>query len=165
MLTRLEEPKKHNLSLLQKLKLYDGKTLPGYTQDNVKELRKEAKREGLDGISPRYMQDKISNALVSDKAEGAINPFMVLNELESGLRHHSLITNEEQRKRYAELLVGREAGVRGHREERGPARDQRRRGRDRASCAPTTSTTSRRTPRRRRSRTGTPARTRSRTSA
>ena len=35
VLTRLEEPKKHNLSLLQKLKLYDGKTLPGFTQDNI----------------------------------------------------------------------------------------------------------------------------------
>ena len=34
-------------------------------------------REGLDGISPRYIQDKISNALVSDKGEGCVNPFMV----------------------------------------------------------------------------------------
>ena len=41
--------------LLQKLKLYNGKTLPGFTEDNVKELRKEAQvREGMDGISPRY---------------------------------------------------------------------------------------------------------------
>ncbi|MHB8878168.1 MAG: PrkA family serine protein kinase, partial [Myxococcaceae bacterium] len=88
--TRLEEPKKHNLSLLQKLKLYNGKTLPNFTEDNIKELRKEASREGLDGISPRYIQDKISNALVSDKGEGCINPFMVLNELESGLKQHSL---------------------------------------------------------------------------
>ena len=105
VLTRLEDPKKHNLSLLQKAKLYDGKTLPGFTQDNIKELRKEAVREGLDGISPRYIQDKISNALVSDKHEGkGINPFMVLNELEAGLKHHSLISDEDQRKRYAEQL-------------------------------------------------------------
>src|SRR6266487_4420165 len=104
VLTRLEDPKKHNLSILQKMKLYDGKVLPGYTQDTVKELRKEAKREGMEGISPRYVQDKISNALVSDIGEGTINPFMVLNELEKGLRHHSLITNEEQRKRYQELI-------------------------------------------------------------
>ncbi len=103
-LTRLEEPKKHQLSLLQKLKLYDGKTLPGFTQDNVKELRKEATREGLDGISPRYIQDKVSNALVRDGVEGYINPFMVLNELEKGLAHHSLIANEEQRKHYQELI-------------------------------------------------------------
>lgn len=104
VLTRLEEPKKHNLQLIQKLRLYDGKVLPGYTQDTVKELRKEAKREGMDGISPRYVQDKISNALVSDQGEGTINPFMVLNELEKGLRSHSLITSEEQRKRYRDLI-------------------------------------------------------------
>src|SRR4029077_19919056 len=104
VLTRLEDPKKHNLSLLQKLKLYDGKVLPGYTQDTVKELRKEAKREGMEGISPRYIQDKISNALVNDQGEGTINPFMVLNELEKGLRHHSLITNDEQRKRFTESI-------------------------------------------------------------
>ena len=104
VLSRLDEPKKHNLSLLQKAKLYDGKTLPGFTQDNIKELRKESNREGLDGISPRYIQDKISNALVSEKGEGHINPFMVMNELESGLRHHSLISSEEQRKRYSEML-------------------------------------------------------------
>jgi serine protein kinase len=54
-----------NLTLLQKLKLYNGKTLPGFTEDNVKELRKEAEREGMEGISPRYIQDKISNALVA----------------------------------------------------------------------------------------------------
>jgi serine protein kinase len=105
ILTRLEEPKKANLTLLQKLKLYDGKTLTGFTEDNVKELRKEATHEGLEGISPRYIQDKISNALVSDRSGGCVNPFMVLNELEGGLRHHSLIKNEDQRKRFRELLT------------------------------------------------------------
>jgi serine protein kinase len=104
VMTRLEDPKKHNLSLVQKMKLYDGKVLPGYTQDTVKELRKEAKREGMEGISPRYVQDKISNALVNEAGEGTINPFMVLNELDKGLRHHSLITNDEQRKRYQEII-------------------------------------------------------------
>jgi serine protein kinase len=105
VLTRLEEPKKAQLSLLQKLKLYDGKTMPGFTEENVKELRNEARREGLDGISPRYIQDKISNALVNDEYQDCINPFMVLNELESGLKHHSLINNEEQRRRYLDLLA------------------------------------------------------------
>jgi len=105
VLTRLEEPKKHNLTLLQKLKLYNGKTLPNFTEDNIKELRKESSREGLEGISPRYIQDKISNALVSDKGEGCINPFMVLNELEAGLKSHSLISSEDARKRFRELLT------------------------------------------------------------
>ncbi|MCI0697605.1 serine protein kinase [candidate division KSB1 bacterium] len=105
VLTRLEEPKKAQLTLLQKLKLYNGKTLPGFTEDNIKELRSDAEREGMEGISPRYIQDKVSNALVSDKGEGCVNPFMVINELESGLKHHSLITSDEQRKRFKELLA------------------------------------------------------------
>lgn len=105
VLTRLEAPKKANLSLLQKLKLYDGKTLPGHTEDSVKELQHEAVREGMDGISPRYIQDKISNALVNEQFAGCVNPFMVLNELESGLKQHSLIKSEEQRKHFVGLLT------------------------------------------------------------
>ncbi len=105
ILTRLEIPKKANLNVLQKLKLYDGKMLPGFTEDNVKELRKETIREGMEGISPRYIQDKISNALVHEgEPVGSLNPFMVLNELESGLKNHSLINNEEKKKYYRELL-------------------------------------------------------------
>ncbi|MDH5680300.1 MAG: serine protein kinase [Spirochaetota bacterium] len=104
ILTRLEQPKKAQLTLMQKLKLYNGKSLPGFTEDTIKELRKESLREGMDGISPRYIQDKISNALVTDMDEDCLNPFMVLNELEEGLAHHSLISSEEIKKHYKELL-------------------------------------------------------------
>ena len=105
ILTRLEEPKKADLTKLQKLKLYNGKTLPGYNEDNVKELRKEATREGLDGISPRYIQDKISNALVKNAQAGCLNPFMIFNELESGLKHHALISSPEQLEHFREMLA------------------------------------------------------------
>jgi len=105
VLTRLVPPKKHNLTLTQKMKLYDGKTLPGFTQDTVRELRKEADREGMEGISPRYVQDRLSHCLVSNKGGGNVNPFLIMNELAAGLRHHSLVTSEEQRARYAELLT------------------------------------------------------------
>lgn len=106
ILTRLEKPKKANLTRVQKLKLYNGKTLPNYTEDNVKELRKETIREGLEGISPRYIQDKLSNALVAAQQnnKGSVNPFMVMNELESGLKNHSLLSNEELKADYRELL-------------------------------------------------------------
>jgi len=107
ILTRLEPPKKANISLLQKLKLYDGRMFTGFTEDDVKELRKESLREGMEGISPRYIQDKISNALVSEiyGDVGCVNPFMVMNELEGGLKHHSLIDSEDKKKYYLELLA------------------------------------------------------------
>src|SRR6266705_3361358 len=107
VLTRLAEPKKAGITKLQKLKLYNGKSIPGFTEDSIKEMKEEAPREGMQGISPRYIQDKISNSLVSHNAQQdkAINPFMVMNELEEGLSHHSLITDEELKKEYKELLA------------------------------------------------------------
>ena len=106
VLTRLVEPKKSDLTLAQKMKLYNGRAITGYTEDSVREIMEEARREGMEGISPRYIQDKVSNTLVSPQAieERGVNPFMVLNELERGLSHHSLITDEDMKKRFKELL-------------------------------------------------------------
>ncbi len=105
VLTRLEDPKKFQVSLLQKMKLYDGRALPGFTEDHVLELREEAPREGMLGISPRYVMDKISNALVSEETPNCINPFVALKEMDEGLDHYSLISSEEQRRRCRDLLA------------------------------------------------------------
>ena len=105
VLTRLEIPNRGNITPVQKMKLYDGRSLPEFNEDTVVELRKSALREGMEGISPRYVQDKISNCLVKYAEENHINPFMVMNELESGLRHHSLISNEAQREKFREMLA------------------------------------------------------------
>lgn len=105
VLTRLEEPKKAGITLMQKLKLYNDQMFPGVNEDMVRELRKESQREGFIGMSPRYVQDKVSNALVSDVNKKCLNPFMVMSELEAGLTHHSLISQEAQRTKYKELMV------------------------------------------------------------
>ena len=104
VLTRLNPPKHASLTLMQKLKLYNGKTMPGFTEDNVIELKRDAVNEGMTGISPRYIQDKISNALVAHPDEDNINPFMVMKQLDEGLRHHALIKDEEQYRHFRELL-------------------------------------------------------------
>lgn len=104
VLTRLEEPKQAKLTQLQKAKLYDGKTIPGFTEDSVRELQEETENEGMNGISPRYIQDKLSNALVRHADQGCINPFIVLRELKKGLAHHSLITSKDEREHCEELL-------------------------------------------------------------
>ncbi|MCE9546089.1 MAG: serine protein kinase [Planctomycetia bacterium] len=95
---------KDYMTKLQKLKLYNGKSLPGFTEENITELRDQCHSEGMQGISPRYVQDKISNALVAHPDARSINPFMVINELESGLKHHTLLTSDETRNHYRELL-------------------------------------------------------------
>ena len=108
VLTRLEDPKHPSLSLEQKARLYDGAEVPGFTSEEVLELRAQAPREGLDGISPRYVQDRIATCLVADQR--VIGPRDVLDAIELGLGAHSMVAGDEQRTRYRELVsVVREA--------------------------------------------------------
>ena len=102
VLTRLEDPTHPNLTILQKAKLYGGEDVQGFTPENVREMHESAEREGMFGISPRYVQDRIAAALVSEK--DSIGPLDVMRALADGLAHHSLITNEDVRKRYGHML-------------------------------------------------------------
>jgi serine protein kinase len=103
VLTRLEDPAHPSLTLMQKARLYDGQEVAGFTAEQVREFRDSAPREGLEGISPRYVQDRIAAVLVGDKP--IINAKDVLASIEAGLRHHSMVAGEEQRKRYLELIA------------------------------------------------------------
>lgn len=99
ILTRLQDDKDGKISLVEKAELYDGKLLPGWTEDSVKELKDKYPDEGMSGgVSVRYLQDKISNCLANN--HDYVNMFMVLNELRDGLDNCSLLTNKEQVGRY-----------------------------------------------------------------
>lgn len=102
ILTRLKP--EDRISKTEKAKLYDGRSLPGYTEDSVKEMRDNNPKEGLDkGMSARYVQNAISQALVEN--EKYINPFMVLNLLEKNLRHCGTITSEQDKEDFAKDIV------------------------------------------------------------
>lgn len=97
VISRLETDEKLNLT--DKAKLYDGKALPGWTEDSVKEYRDRYPDEGMTrGVSARYIQCAISNCLARRK--DYINVFHVMSELKSGIGESSLITNIEDRKHY-----------------------------------------------------------------
>ncbi|HVS17760.1 MAG TPA: serine protein kinase [Planctomycetota bacterium] len=107
VLTRLEPPTHPNLSLLQKAQLYDGGAVQGFGPEHVREMRAAAEREGLEGISPRYVQDRIATCMVDDKP--CVGARDVLDAIAHGLAHHSLVSNEDTRRRYLELVdVARE---------------------------------------------------------
>lgn len=107
VLTRLEHDEDGKLDLRDKAKLYDGRDIPGWTEDTVKELRDKFPEEGLaGGLSARYIQDKIAIQLA--KRKDYINMFHVMNELKNGLYNNSLITNVEDIKKFelcAELAI------------------------------------------------------------
>jgi len=102
VLSRLEEPKKAGMSLMKKLKLYDGEDVEDFTKKDVKELQDQALREGMDGISPRYVINCLSNALVKDGTT-CINPIDALRALRDGLEHHPGYKREE-RERYFNFI-------------------------------------------------------------
>jgi serine protein kinase len=103
VLTRLEEPKNHAISLVQKMHLYDGRSVKGASAASAAELRAESPHEGMLGASPRYVQDRIAAALVADRARSCLTGFDVLDSLVRGLQNHPLIDSDEIRKRYAEV--------------------------------------------------------------
>ena len=102
VLSRLEPSKKAGLTPLKKLKLYDGEEVEGFTQRDVKELQEESDREGMQGISPRYVINCLSKALVEENAT-CINPLDALRALKEGLDQHTNITREE-REQYLNLI-------------------------------------------------------------
>jgi len=94
VLSRLEPSQKSGMSLMKKLKLYDGEDVEGFKQKDVKELQEEATREGMDGISPRYVINRLSNALIKEGIT-CINPLMALRALRDGLEQHTSISRTE----------------------------------------------------------------------
>src|SRR5579862_7161500 len=95
VLTRLEPSKKAGMSLMKKLRLYDGEDMEDFKQKDVRELQEEAVREGMDGISPRYVINRLSSALVRNGVT-CINPIDALRALRDGLDQHTSITREER---------------------------------------------------------------------
>ncbi|MBA4115916.1 MAG: protein prkA, partial [Rubrobacter sp.] len=93
VLSRLEESKKANMSPLKKLKLYDGQPVEGFTNKDLRELQAESDREGMDGISPRYVINRISAALVKDGVT-CINALDTLRALRDGLGQNTSIGQE-----------------------------------------------------------------------
>jgi serine protein kinase len=103
VMTRLEDPKKANVDIVKKMKLYDGEDVEGFKSKDVRELKEETIREGMDGISPRYIINRLSNALVRDNIT-CINPIDALRAIKDGFDQHTGITPDE-RERYLNLIA------------------------------------------------------------
>lgn len=102
VMTRLETPKRANVDIVKKMKLYDGEDIDGFKTKDVRELKEEAQREGMDGISPRYIINRLSGALVKDGVK-CINPIDALRAIKDGFDQHTGI-NAEERERYLNLI-------------------------------------------------------------
>ncbi|WP_405103550.1 PrkA family serine protein kinase [Oceanobacillus sp. FSL H7-0719] len=106
ILTRLKESSKQGIDLVKKMRLYDGENVEGYHQVDMEELRREHADEGMDGIDPRYVINRISSAIIR-KEVPSINALDVLRSLKDGLDQHPSISSEEAEKYTNYIAVAR----------------------------------------------------------
>ena len=97
ILTRLKETKKQGMDLLKKMKMYDGESIEGFKEADLKEMQSEYAEEGMSGIDPRYVINRISSALIRHDLK-CLNALDVLRALKDGLDQHPSITKEEREK-------------------------------------------------------------------
>ncbi|MBO8141969.1 MAG: PrkA family serine protein kinase [Firmicutes bacterium] len=106
VLSRLKESKKQGMDLVKKMKLYDGEAVDGFKRKDVEELKREFPGEGMSGIDPRYVINRISSALVSRKAD-CIGPLDVLRALKTGLDQHPSLSEEERERLLNFIAIAR----------------------------------------------------------
>ncbi|TNJ63499.1 PrkA family serine protein kinase [Paenibacillus hemerocallicola] len=102
ILTRLKETKKQGMDLLKKMKMYDGESIEGFKEADLKEMQSEYAEEGMSGIDPRYVINRISSALIRQDLQ-CINALDVLRAIKDGLDQHPSITKDE-RERYLNYI-------------------------------------------------------------
>lgn len=93
VLSRLEEPKDKSITLLQKMRLYNGENVEGFTKKQIKELQENSDREGLDGISPRYVVNRLE-ACIARHGATTITPIAAIRSVEDGLSSNAKLDKE-----------------------------------------------------------------------
>jgi serine protein kinase len=103
ILSRLEPTSK--CDLMTKLRLYNGEEVveKGRTKKiDVAELKEDTKREGMNGISTRFIMKALDNALSDNVSGNCINPINVREALISMAKEADL--PDDARKQYLEFL-------------------------------------------------------------
>jgi len=84
------------------MQLYNGESIDKFSESDIKEMKDSAPREGMTGISPRFIANRISNALIQADIE-CLTPIRLLRFLRGGLTSHAKF-NDEDRKAYIDVI-------------------------------------------------------------
>ncbi|BBP88057.1 hypothetical protein BsIDN1_16750 [Bacillus safensis] len=102
ILTRLKEPKRSDIDLVKKMRLYDGESVEGFQSVDIDEMKKEFHDEGMSGIDPRYVINRISSTIIRKNME-SINALDVLRSLKKK-GSISIRISSEDRERYLNFI-------------------------------------------------------------
>ncbi|MAT08540.1 MAG: protein prkA [Dehalococcoidia bacterium] len=86
ILSRLESPTAQGMSLLDKVKLYDGGQVANFTHKDVLDMQRHHPNEGMGGISPRYILNRIGS--VASAEARIVTPLAALDSMWHGLKEN-----------------------------------------------------------------------------
>ena len=94
VMSRLEPPIRQAMSMIDKLRLYDGQMVTHFSPEDVVEMQRHNPSEGMTGISPRYVMNRLS-AVSSDPEISCISPLKSLDSLWQGLSENVSVAGED----------------------------------------------------------------------
>lgn len=103
VLTRLETGRDQNLTLLKKMQLYNNQDVEGFTREDVKNIQTDTDREGMDGVSPRYIFNCVADCFTKYDMT-CITPIDILRSIKENFETNAKLGKEDI-ERFDELLT------------------------------------------------------------
>jgi serine protein kinase len=100
VLSRLSQSKNANLTLTKKLRMYNGENIEGFTKQELPEIMAEDLSEGMNGISPRYIINRLSDCFTKNNVK-CISPIDAIRSIKEGFN-----SNPKLSKKDIEILDG-----------------------------------------------------------
>jgi serine protein kinase len=103
VLTRLQEDGGDNADNVKKARLYAGEDVEGIAQNEAEKIRARNPEEGLSGVSPRFVINALSNAIIQSQAK-SLTTMDVLLALKDAIESDVRIDGKRKRK-WVDYLV------------------------------------------------------------
>src|SRR2546427_875491 len=96
VLTRLQEGEERDADNVKKVRVYAGEDVEGVPQSEIEKMRARSPDEGLSGVSPRFVINALSNAIIQSHAK-SLTTMDVLLALKDGIESDVRIDGKKKR--------------------------------------------------------------------
>ncbi len=103
VLTRFADSEREDLDVSKKARLFAGEDVEGFSESEIDRIRAESPDEGLGGISPRFIINALSNAIIRSEAK-SLTTMEVLLTLKDSIESDARI-DVKQKRGWIDLLV------------------------------------------------------------
>ncbi len=103
VLTRFADSEREDLDVSKKARLFAGEDVEGFSEPEIDRIRAESPDEGLGGISPRFIINALSNAIIRSEAK-SLTTMEVLLTLKDSIESDARI-DVKQKRVWIDLLV------------------------------------------------------------